>query len=504
MPDQTATAPGTGSTQEQPGLFDQASQWLTGKFVGGGQGFSDQITGAVKSKISKDPKGFGKQLVGDKPTTPGGGGPTGTDAFSSSLGKSIMSEMGKSPSVSILPRMLMGFMGGGLGGGLSNMGGMAVQGLQSAGNAIGDLFKSSADDTALDSLPAPVAEQMGDQFRGSPAAREAANKLGPMVNEAFNHVMSKPFGGALGTLTNPMGQVQDIAKKHGLTLRSDIPGVQTAKTSSWQMGESIGQMLKRSADITAGGKPFADVILNSILIDRMEKNMRGMKAPNLIQAYRNLKKKYGLDVGITYSPLVDRNAMYMPPDVVSDIKGEQLSATEKKLMQHSKKHGLIVLGRGFNKPGVLAHEMGHAVARFKGGPIERSVHGSWPSSLAYGLLGKAPAIIGGGVLGMLGLGPIGAGLGAGAGGLLTGLPTFYREHAANRYARKLMDEKTNERTSFWPSLGTYVSSATLGPATMATLIGAYAAAKSNKDVMWTGELGREWLDSYGKTPSTKI
>lgn len=190
------------------------------------------------------------------------------------------------------------------------------------------------------------------------------------------------------------------------------------------------------------------------------------------KSVRQAKKDYGVDVGyIGNSPMIQDNAFYVPKEDVRAAMKE-VNATSAELtraLRAARKHGLVVTGEGFNKPGIIEHELGHAVATHKGGPLERLSHTALaPVSAGLGVqLGMAHGINTGiktrsalrGALAALSLsGP-------------TALPLLYREHAANRYAREIMNDDMNKRVSYTPTLGSYAFGTAGAPAVFGGAVG---------------------------------
>lgn len=203
---------------------------------------------------------------------------------------------------------------------------------------------------------------------------------------------------------------------------------------------------------------------------------RNMDIPEAID---QTAKDYGVRIGYSKAPTVmTGNAGYLDTGYVADRFGGK-----KKLMTEleagskdkktdpdtramarelfrgvgaSKKHGVIMTGSGFAKPGIIEHELGHAIAKHKGTGLERFVHNPMVEGLRP-FYGSVPAFALGSYLTSKGRPGAGALASLGWAGL-TMAPTLYREHAANRYAREMMDEKTNKKMRYWPFIGTYATS----------------------------------------------
>jgi hypothetical protein len=182
---------------------------------------------------------------------------------------------------------------------------------------------------------------------------------------------------------------------------------------------------------------------------------------------RQAKEDYGVESGYAYVPKLSRgNSMFISSDNIKEYMRRNADLDPKIMKALTKnvgKHGLVVAGKGWKKPGVVEHEFGHAIAQEGGSPLEKLVHKPWvddyeryyhtiPSHIVGGATGRFK----GGAAGML----------AGAlAGLAFGSPRIYREMIADKYGKKLMTEKDKARTSSWPFLGSYIAQAAV-PATV--------------------------------------
>lgn len=133
--------------------------------------------------------------------------------------------------------------------------------------------------------------------------------------------------------------------------------------------------------------------------------------------------------------------------------------------------GLVMIGPQYKKLGVLAHELGHAVANKSGNKLEQLAHKPFFDRYS-GLYHTIPALAAA-FIGSRGGRPLRGALAGGLTGLLTYAPITYGEIAANKYARKLMTPEENEQVSYTPTLGTYVAGSTWPYA----LIGALASLR---------------------------
>lgn len=178
---------------------------------------------------------------------------------------------------------------------------------------------------------------------------------------------------------------------------------------------------------------------------------------------RQAKDKYGVEPGYLYSPrLAGQNAFYINKGSVDkylQANPEMDPKLRESILQRAGKHGLIVSGKGWKKPGVVEHEVGHAVAANAGGPIEKFVHK--PEVAAYSkYYHTVPSAVLAAVMGRR-AGPLVGGAVGALAGLTTGMPTLYRELAADRRAREFMTDKDKAKISTWPFIGTYLAGATV-------------------------------------------
>ena len=208
------------------------------------------------------------------------------------------------------------------------------------------------------------------------------------------------------------------------------------------------------------------------------------------RAFEFVKKKHGLDVGYMHDPyLTGLNAGYSPRKSLLDrakqtekvIEGpfkegippatrRALKRRIEKIRERMGRHGLVMTGTHFKKPGTVEHELGHAIAAHRGSFLERLGHGELPKySLLYHTLPSYGAALAAG----LKKGPL-AGLAAGGlVGALTELPTLKAEWAANKYAEPIIKEVHPGRPLHgkWKAYGTYVLPSTLPYAISGLLMG---------------------------------
>lgn len=187
-----------------------------------------------------------------------------------------------------------------------------------------------------------------------------------------------------------------------------------------------------------------------------------------------LKKEHGIDVGYAHSPAAaGENAFFATKKDLEDIiKDPMLDKkdikTFTKLVRQAREHGLIVTGKGFKKPGVIEHELGHALAANKGTPWEKFTHGDVPPALQ--LLGTMGGLGGGYIIGGM-KGPlVGALTALGISGL-TSVPMVHREMIANRYGAEMMTPEMQEKVKNWPFLGSYINAGITMPTVGGALSG---------------------------------
>lgn len=216
-------------------------------------------------------------------------------------------------------------------------------------------------------------------------------------------------------------------------------------------------------------------------------------------------KLFGVDIGILHTPeLFDGNAGYFnrksAVEFSRNLDRDKLvdPAFKLKIKNAIGRHGLIVIGKGYKRRGVVEHEIGHGISTYKGTPFERWTHK--PGVIgASGLYSTIPSTIAGSVLGYKYGIPAGV-LGGAALGVLTNFPELYSEHSANRYARKLMTDAMNKRVSYFRTLGGYVVGSALTPAISGGLGGGLEKIKEKRLVE---RLKKQWMKEQAGNVATE-
>ena len=188
------------------------------------------------------------------------------------------------------------------------------------------------------------------------------------------------------------------------------------------------------------------------------------------------KQLYGVDINAVSARNYD-NAAWMPRQAVKPFVkhfAKAYGVNPELAARRATKHGLIMLGRENKKRGVLAHEMGHAIAAASGTPVEKLTHNKNVDKYKtlYHTIPSALVAYFGGRGGRTGRGML-AGTVA---GLITGAPTILGEIAANKYGRSLLSERDNAAVTYTPSLATYVAGHTL-PYTLTGLLAGLRTAR---------------------------
>jgi hypothetical protein len=160
--------------------------------------FLDITPDALKADINKSTtealaspekaKQLGSSMAGIKnPKQPSGVSP-GTEAFVSHMGDAISDELPTTKGLNLFPSMAIG---------------------------ASNLFKKFSG--LMDKLPAEVGAQAGDQFKGSDAARGAAETISPMVNQAFGSLWdNSAFGKVTNFFKDPGSLIDQKAKEMGI------------------------------------------------------------------------------------------------------------------------------------------------------------------------------------------------------------------------------------------------------------------------------------------------
>lgn len=249
--------------------------------------------------------------------------------------------------------------------------------------------------------------------------------------------------------------------------------------------------------ISLGGGMIAALVTGAGLMHIGTKHLAELPTVRGVPStFKDVKREHKLNVGYMHSPSVaGDNAFFATKkdleDIIKDNKDNPLFDPKSfgRMLRAAKQHGLVVTGKGFKKPGVIEHELGHAIATHRGTDWEKFTHeAAAPVLNSLGMLagigsGMAVALTGS-------AGPRRRALAALTGGGVASLfnvPLVSRELTANRYGRELMDDETNDKVKNWPFVGTYVNSGLTFPAVSSSLFRAPEPppAKYNTE---TGEL----------------
>jgi hypothetical protein len=184
-------------------------------------------------------------------------------------------------------------------------------------------------------------------------------------------------------------------------------------------------------------------------------------------AFQKAKKEYGVDVGYAHGVGKD-NAGFARKEELREAAnaGEDYSEHYRKLLQKAKAQGLVITAKGYRRPGVVEHELGHAIAA-KGSGLERFTQGAWAKGLSgLGSVGGLAA----GVYAGAAHGPLaGALTGLGVAGL-GNLPLISGEVLAHRYGKELLP-KGREGINSAPFVGSYINSGITAPTVAGALMG---------------------------------
>jgi len=226
---------------------------------------------------------------------------------------------------------------------------------------------------------------------------------------------------------------------------------------------------------TLGAIPIQRAIQSAAVHD-------GSRLPHMSTAetkaiIKRMKDKFKLNVGYTHDPYFSGdNAMYISPDLWGRISKMQNFITASDLHPAAKKalinriqsfggkagkHGIIITGRYTKKPEIIAHELGHAVAKYKGTALERLSSQPWVKN--YRMYYHTIPAYAAGIAAGRAFGPVGGALIGGLTGLATDTPTLYNEYTANRYAKQLMNPDVSTALNL-KALSTYLAGAGVGSA----------------------------------------
>ena len=187
---------------------------------------------------------------------------------------------------------------------------------------------------------------------------------------------------------------------------------------------------------------------------------------------RQVKNDYGIEPGYLYEPRLSRtNAMFVKPEDVESFAQSSIldPKIKEKLRSRVGPEGLVLVGKGWKKPGVLEHEFGHAIASYKGNVLEKAVHRQGVEDYAP-YYRNLPSFVLGGVAGRM-RGPLAGGAVGALAGLVLGSPIIYRELLADHYGKKLMREEDIAKNKTWPFIGSYVTPAVVPPAVGGAVVG---------------------------------
>jgi hypothetical protein len=246
--------------------------------------------------------------------------------------------------------------------------------------------------------------------------------------------------------------------------------------SDKQLADSHRLRLRAALLAGLGASAAGDMLLSRKLLRQFD----GL-APTPRGGYlARLKSEAGLpDIPFIKVPLMDNAAYAGPSQMHPDEfgggkKGERDAAAAKT-------QGSIVYDPTFDKPGIMAHELGHA-SIYNGGGLS-GFNQSWLRP-AGDLLNQLSPVLGAGA-GYFSKSPaIGAAAGLAA-GLLTGAPTLLNEWQATSRGKKYLeraggldaDEAEKNRDSLRTAFLTYLAGATV-PATVGGGVGGLLAKKS--------------------------
>lgn len=224
-------------------------------------------------------------------------------------------------------------------------------------------------------------------------------------------------------------------------------------------------------------RPVSDYFLN-VMREKLEQQ-GGVRRTS---EWKRRAAREGLDLGVVdLGKPAAGSAFWLPREssknILTWLKQNKVNLSARKreeIKRHRGRSGLVLFGEGFRKPGILAHELGHAFAQEKGNVLER---GATDLAMATGPRSLITHVIPSAVLaGLAGrrFGPIGGALGGVGAGLVTNAPTLLSELAANRYAGKFLTEEEKEATKgfYTPQWLRYASGSALPFGLLGGLVGA--------------------------------
>jgi len=184
-------------------------------------------------------------------------------------------------------------------------------------------------------------------------------------------------------------------------------------------------------------------------------------------AFQKAKKDFGVDVGYVHGEGKD-NAMFARKEELREAAnaGEDYSEHYRQLLQKARAQGLVITSKGCRRPGVIEHELGHAIAS-KGSGLERFTQGAWAKGLSGlgSVGGLAAGVYAGATHGPL----VGALTGLGVAGL-GNAPLIAGEVLAHRYGRELLP-KNREGIDPTPFVGSYINAGVTAPTVAGALMG---------------------------------
>jgi len=180
------------------GLQERAGKIpIIGGLFGKSSALFDVTSGRIQDSINKamdtqlanpeDARQLGRAMSG-APTTQTSSASPGAKAFGSHIAAAVGNAMPDAPKLDTIPSLIMG---------------------------AGRMFGKMGD--FIDTLPAEVGAEAGDQFKGSPAAGTAANAISPMVNKSFTNLWDNSVPGKImGFFSDPSKLIDESAARLGI------------------------------------------------------------------------------------------------------------------------------------------------------------------------------------------------------------------------------------------------------------------------------------------------
>ena len=193
-------------------------------------------------------------------------------------------------------------------------------------------------------------------------------------------------------------------------------------------------------------------------LNYQNKSLKNISNKDINKAVKHVKDKYKVDVEAgTVSDF--NNAQYEPAE---NLLTSSLNILDPTMSESLGRHGRVTLGGTFKKPHILAHELGHAVAKNKGSALERATHSDW---LNNALVDKARYLtpVAGALIGAA-IGDeskdkslIGSGIGLLAGAALGSAPMLAREYFANSRGAEILKDLKQDKIKPPSNLPAYLS-----------------------------------------------